>query len=158
MKAGLIIVGIWSAVLLFLSLIVTGAFGSIYSGRFYTFTLPFIIAAAVLLLLALIGLVAKPARVVLFWIVIPLHGLLILPFHFAVTRWPGSDDSPGMAWLCLIGGGSCIAAVMAMVLAIIGIVITLRKKRKNEPTTGEYSHVPRDTPSWPVEQRNDNTL
>jgi hypothetical protein len=145
MKASLIIAGIWSAVLLFLSLAITGAFGPLYSGSFYPFTLPFIISTAVLVALVIAGLIIKRARAVLFWIVIPLHGLLFLPFHFAITRWPGGDDGPGMAWLCLVGGGSCIAGVLAPVLAITGVVITVRRRKGTEPATGEYSHVPRET-------------
>jgi len=78
------------------------------------------------------GLVAKPARVDLFWIVIPLHGLLFLPFHFAITRWPGGDDGPGMAWMLFVGGGSCIAGALALVLAVIGVVITVRRRKEPE--------------------------
>lgn len=120
-KASLIIAGLWSAVLLLLSL-------AIISERYYPFTLPFIISTAVLVALAIAGLVAKRARVVLFWIVIPLHGLLFLPFYFAITRWPGWDDGPGLGWLFYVGGGSCIAGALAVVLSIAGVVITVLRR------------------------------
>jgi hypothetical protein len=123
MKASLIIIGIWSTVLLFMSLF-------IISERFYPFTLPFIISTAVLVALSITGLVAKRARVILFWIVIPLHGFLFLPFYFGMTRWPGWDDGPGLGWLFFVGGGSCIAGALAVVLAITGVVITVRRRKK----------------------------
>lgn len=137
MKACLIIIGIWSAVLLFLSLVITGVFGSLYAGSFYPFTLPFIIATGVLVALTVTGVSAKRARARLFWIAVPLHGLLFLPFYYANSRWPGGDDGPGLAWLFFIGGGSYIAGLVALIIAVIAAVISIRKKMETELTTGK---------------------
>lgn len=131
MKTGLIIVGIWSTVLLFLSLTIVGALGPIYAGSFYPFTLPFIVLAGISILPPIYGLVAKQVRAPMFWIAILLHGLLFLPFYYAIKRWPSGDDGPGMAWLIFIGRGSCIAGVIALVLVIIvGMNVVRRKSRE----------------------------
>jgi hypothetical protein len=128
MKAGLAIVGVWSASLLFLSLAISGHLGALYAGSSYTFTLPFIISVATLLLLSIMGLAESRARTALFWVVVPLHGLLYLPFNFAASRWPGGDDGPGLAWIMLVGGGSCIAAVLSLILIVVEIVSKNREK------------------------------
>ena len=125
-RASLIIIGIWSGVLFAVSSFMS--LGSLWVGSFYPFTLPFVVQAAVLVMLCAAGLAAKRAIVPLFWITIPLHGLLFLPFYFAITHWPGGDDCPGLAWLFFVGGGSCIAGILAIVFAVIGIVTTVRKR------------------------------
>jgi hypothetical protein len=127
MKAGLIIVGIWSALLLLLSLTATGAFGFLYEGSYYTFTLPFIVATALVLSLAVSGLVATRIRSSMFWFVTPLFGLLYFPYQYAVAQWPGGDDGPGMFWLLFVGRGSQIAGILAIVIIVTGIVIRIRK-------------------------------
>lgn len=129
MKTGLIIIGIWSLCLFLLSLLIVGAFGSLYDGSFYPFTLPFIVLAGTCVAVAVAGLVGKRIRSTMFWIAAPMHGLLFLPFQFAISRWPGGDDGPGMAWLLFVGGGSCIAGVLSLVLIVIAIIMTVQKKR-----------------------------
>ena len=133
MKAGLIIVGIWSLVLLFISLAIVGALGTLYDGSFYPFTLPFIVWAGLCAILSIIGLVTTRTRSAVFWVVTPLHGLLFLPFRFAIKRWPGGDDGPGMAWAFFVGGGSCIAGLLALVLILMGIILIVRKAKETEP-------------------------
>jgi len=132
MKAGLVIVGVWSVILLLLALTITGAFGDVYAGSFYSFTLPFIIMAATLAVLALAGLLLRPVRGVIFWLAIPLHGFLFVPFLCAIVRWPGGDDGPGMAWLLFVGGGSCIAAISSLVLTVREIIVSVRTTEKAE--------------------------
>lgn len=144
MKTGLIIVGIWSGVLLFISLAIVGALGPLYDGSFYPFTLPFIVLVGICTTLSIIGLVAQRARSAVFWVVTPLHGILFLPFRFAMKRWPGGNDGPGMAWLFLLGGGSCIAGLLALVLIVIGIIIIAGKAKETEPQTRSS---PLDVPS-----------
>ena len=128
MKVGLIMVAVWSMILLLLSLMIVGAFGPVYSGSFYSFTLPFIFMAGLSFAMAITGIRLKGVTCMMFWITIPLHGALFFPFYFAISRWPGGDDGPGMAWLIVIGGGSCIAALLAAILIILGIVATLSEK------------------------------
>jgi hypothetical protein len=134
MKTGLVIVGVWSTILLLLSLMIVGALGPIYDGSFYPFTLPFIVLAGVCILPPISGLVAKKARPLMFWISIPLHGLLILPFRYALKRWPGGDDGPGLAWGFIIGGGSCVACLIALALLTVGIRLVLQKPKETEPS------------------------
>ena len=138
MKAGLIVVGIWSAILLFISLAIVGALGPLYDGSFYPFTLPFIVWAGLCTILSIMGLVIKRARSTVFWVVIPLHGLLFLPFRFAIKRWPGGDDGPGMAWAFFVGGGSCIAGLLALVFILIRIFLIAGKAKESEPPPEPY--------------------
>ena len=111
MRTGLVIIGVWSGVLLLLSL----TFGGCYS-----FALPFILSAGLCVLLVVLGLIWKQLRATAFWVVMPLHGLLFFPYRYAIARWPGGDDGPGMAWLILVGGGSLIAAFLA-IMVIAGV-------------------------------------
>jgi hypothetical protein len=121
MKQSMLLIGVWSAVLLFLSLTIIGAFEPLYSGSFYPFTLPFIVMAGVVSALAFTGVVVTRIRTALFWPTLVLHGLLFLPFWFAYARWPGGDDGPGMAWGLVIGIGSRIAALLALALATLRV-------------------------------------
>ena len=75
------------------------------------------------------GIISQRFRGILFWISIPLHGLLYLPYNFAISRWPGGDDGPGMAWLLFVGGGAIIAGVIASVIVIIEIIRKTRRKQ-----------------------------
>jgi hypothetical protein len=127
MKAGLILVGIWSLCLLLLSLFVVGAFDPLHARSFYTFTLPFIILAALCVVIAVVGIAAKRARAVAFWVSTLLHGFLVLPYRFAMSQWPGGDDGAGMAWMYLVGWGSYVASVLAVIL----IAVVLMAKGKN---------------------------
>jgi hypothetical protein len=125
----LIVLGIWSLLLFGFSLLL-----ACNAWRFYVFTLPFIITSGALVGLAATGIIVHRTRTAMFWIAIPLHGLLFLPFYFAMSRWPGGDDGPGLAWMVFVGGGSCIAGALAIILTVIGIVLTARKIKETEPT------------------------
>jgi hypothetical protein len=127
MKTGLILVGIWSLCLLLLSLFVVGAFDPLHARSFYAFTLPFIILAALCVVIAVVGFVAKRARAVAFWVSAPLHGVLVLPYRFAMSQWPGGDDGAGMAWMYLVGWGSYVASLLAVIL--IAIVLMTKGKK-----------------------------
>ena len=127
MKTGLILVGVWSLCLLLLSLFVVGAFDPLHARSFYAFTLPFIILAALCVVIAVVGLVAKPARAVAFWVSTLLHGFLVLPYRFAMNQWPGGDDGAGMAWMYLVGWGSYVSIVLAVML--IAIVLMAKGKK-----------------------------
>lgn len=131
MKVGLIIICIWSAVLLLLSLLIAGICGFFEGGSLDLFMLPFpfILAAALVVYLTVKGLYDESARVKFFYIAVPLHGFLFVPFYFVLRHWPGGADGTGMVWMFLIGGGSCIAGALAVVLTFIGIIITIRKKK-----------------------------
>jgi hypothetical protein len=132
MKAALILVGIWSLCLLLLSLLVVGAFNPFHAHSFYAFTWPFIILAALCVIFAIVGLAAKQVRPTAFWLSTPLHGLLCLPYRFAMSQWPGGDDGAGMAWMCLVGWGSYIASLLAIILIAI-VLMAGRKKSRAEP-------------------------
>lgn len=130
MKIPLIIVGAWSFVLLLTSVSITGAFGSFFPGRYYFCMLPFIVTTAVLVLLVLVSLFTDRARVILFWITIPLHGLLVFPWYYALNRIPGGDDGTGMAWFFFVGGGACFAGVMGILISLYGISHHHYKKKE----------------------------
>jgi hypothetical protein len=132
MKAGLIFVGIWSLCLLLLSLFIVGAFDPLHARSFYPFTLPFITLAALCVVIAVVGLVAKRARAVAFWISTPLHGLLFFPYRFAMIQWPGGDDGGGMAWMYLIGWGSYIASLLAVIIILIAVILMAKGKKTRD--------------------------
>jgi hypothetical protein len=132
MKISLIIVAAWSTVLLLVSLMIVGTFPPIYEGNFYPFTGPYIIMSGLIVAMAFWGSAHQQSRKAIFWAAVPLHGLLYLPYRYAINRWPGGDDGPGIAWVFLVGGGSCIAALVAVVL----IIIELRGKRKRTEQAG----------------------
>src|SRR5512135_131116 len=131
MKTGLIIIGVWTTVLLFCSLAIVGALGPVYSGSFYPFTLPFIFLAGISLVLSICGLVVRRIRAYIFWFAASSHGLLFLPFYYAIRHWPGGDDGPGLAWGFLIGGGSCIAAIIAIVFLLMTILALVRGSKES---------------------------
>ena len=143
MKTCLVIVAAWSTVLLLVSLMIVGTFAPLYEGHFYPFTKPFIFLSGLIVVLAIWGIVQQKARKAIFWSAVTLHGLLYLPYRYAINRWPGGDDGPGMAWVFLVGGGSYIAALIAVVI----IIIALRGKRKRTEQSGPPNHR---SPSAPV--------
>jgi len=114
----LVVIAGWSACLLLAGLTVVGAFG-FYAGSFYWFTVPFLVAAGLCAAGATAGLWSRHLRARLFRIVAPCHALLILPCALGMALWPGGDDGPGMAWTVLIGGGSIVALVLAVSLAVV---------------------------------------
>lgn len=126
MRNSLIIIAAWSGVLLLVSLAIVGAFSPLlYEGAiFYSFTKPFIFVSSLLVIAAVTGVFSKRFQHALFWVTAPIHGLLYFPYRFAIDRWPGGDDGPGMAWLFLVGTGSYIAAT----IATVNIAITARRK------------------------------
>lgn len=126
-KAGLIVVGIWSLCLFAVSLLIVGAFGPLYAGSFYPATLLFIIPAGICVIVATVGLAARNARPAAFWLGTSLHGLLFLGFRFAMNRWPGGDDGPGLAWLFVVGAGSSLASFVAVVFIVAGFLAAAMK-------------------------------
>jgi len=129
----LIIIAFWSLRLFLLSLLIVGVFPSLYAGSFYLFTLPFIISSAFCFVLASIALGISKIRPIVFWVVTILHGLLYFPYRLAITRWPGGDDGPGMAWFFILGEGSCVAAVVSIILILcvaVSIVVKYKKRQK----------------------------
>ena len=139
MKTSLVIVAAWSTVLLLVSLMIVGTFAPLYEGHFYPFTKPFIFSSGFIVVLAIWGIAQQEARKVIFWSAVTLQGLLYLPYRYAINRWPGGDDGPGMAWVFLVGGGSYIAALIAVVV----IIIALRGKRKmTEQSDSPNPHSP----------------
>jgi hypothetical protein len=125
MKTGLIFQGGLAALLLLVGLLCVAA-----SQRFYPATIPFLTAAATCVFLAVRGVRVPDKAPLMFWIITPLHGLLFFPFWFAMSRWPGGDDGPGMIWLTIVGGGSCIAGVTSLVFVIIGTLSHGKAKRE----------------------------
>jgi hypothetical protein len=130
-KTGLVIVGIWSLCLFLLSSYIALFPLLIPSYRqfFYPFTLPFIIMAGECVALSAVGLRVMLMRSLIYSVVVPIHGILFLPYWFAVSRWPGGNDGGGIAWVLLIGGGSCIAGILSLVLIVIAAVTMLRTKK-----------------------------
>lgn len=127
MKTGLIVQGGLAAFLLLVGLLCVAS-----SQRFYPATLPFLTAAAACVLLAVRGVRVPDKATPMFCVLTPLHGLLFFPFWFAMSRWPGGDDGPGMIWLTIVGGGSCLAGVLGLAFGIIGAVSYGRAKRMTE--------------------------
>ncbi len=117
MKIGLIIQGALAAFLLLVGLLCVAA-----AQRFYPATLPFLIAATVCVVLAIIGISLPGKRALMFWGLTLLHGSLFFPFWLAMTHWPGGDDGPGMMWMILVGGGACLAGALAVVFLIVGLI------------------------------------
>ena len=135
MKAGLIIQGGLAALLLLVGLLCEAA-----SQRFYPATIPFLTAAATCVFLAVRGMCVPDKAPRMFWLLTPLHGLLFLPFWFAMSRWPGGDDGPGMFWLTVVGGGSCLAGGTSLVFVIIGgLDRSARKMPRTRPSDSELS-------------------
>jgi len=85
-------------------------------------------------MLSVTGLIVKRHQASLFWIAVPLHGLLFLPFGYAVSCWPRGDDGPGMAWGLLIGGGSFIATLLTAILLILRVAPLLSRRTTAKET------------------------
>jgi hypothetical protein len=137
MKAGLIIIAFWSLRLFLFSLLITGAFPFLYAGSFYLFTLPFIISSGLCFVLASLALSILKNHSSVFWVTTVLHGLLIIPYGFAMSLWPGGDDGPGMAWCYVLGEGSCVAAVVSIILVLcvsVSIIVKYKKRQKTIET------------------------
>jgi hypothetical protein len=110
MKRFLIFIAIGSLLLFTLSLIITGVF-PFYPADFYAFTVPFMIVSFGSFLLALIGILIRKAQKFFFITSLILFALLVAPYAYAISQWPGGDDGPGMAWTIFVGGGAFLAAI-----------------------------------------------
>ncbi|MES9972375.1 MAG: hypothetical protein ABW092_20270 [Candidatus Thiodiazotropha sp.] len=115
MGPGLFFTGAWSLILFAASLLIAST-----ANQFYVSTLPFIVTSGLIVILAFIAAQSDRLRRGLYWAVVSMHWLLFVPFFFALNRWPGGDDGPGLAWLLFIGSGSFIAFILAIVFAIKG--------------------------------------
>jgi hypothetical protein len=123
---GLFFVGAWSFILFAASLFIT-----LNANQFYVFTLPFIVISGSIVVLAFVASQSTRLRPALYWIAISLHWLLFAPFFFALNRWPGGDDGPGLAWLLFIGSGSFIAILLALIFTIKGTNVNDKPEVEN---------------------------
>ena len=81
----LIAIGSWSAVLLFLSLTISGVFG-FYAGTFYWFTIPFHLVAGTCVIATIFGLLAPTKNEFVFWMVAPVHAAMVVSFSLAMSK------------------------------------------------------------------------
>jgi hypothetical protein len=123
------IVSFWALLGLLASLLIVGGFDWLvaYGGSFYLFTVPYLVQMALCFVasgIAVIWHVRLPSRTILVAVAV-LLAAAPLSWHFAISRWPGGDDGPGMAWYIYIGllaiggtlvslyiGGFCLLAKM----------------------------------------------
>ena len=83
-----------------------------YAGSFYWFTVPHL----TLLPLSLTAIIADSrlgARAT-FWRALICLCCALPTFLFAMNRWPGGDDGPGMAWAFVIGPASLVNALVGI--------------------------------------------
>ena len=118
MKISLVIIAAWSLLLILASLAFIGAF-PFYPARLYDFTLPFVSHAIGTHITAVLGVVIRRIRSIIFWPAIALHGSLVLSCRYAMSQWPGGDDGPGMGWFFIVGGGSYVALATALLCAML---------------------------------------
>ena len=122
------IIAVWSLVLLFLALEITGLLPP-YSGSHYWFTLPFIANVAVTFVLGLIAAMREKSRSN-YYLAPALFLFVPVTWYFALARWPGGDDGPGMGWYFSLGLGMLIAFLIGAVNLAV-----LYRKGKREGTT-----------------------
>jgi len=118
MKIGLVITAAWSLLLILASLTFIGVF-PFYPARLYDFTLPFVAHAIGTHITAVLGLVVRRIRSIIFWPALALLGSLVFSYHYAMSQWPGGDDGPGMGWFFIVGGGSYVALATALLSAVL---------------------------------------
>jgi hypothetical protein len=85
--AGLFFITSWPFIFFLTSLFI-----ALNAKHFYLITLPFISGSALIVALAIIAGIFDRLSRPLFWTVACRHGLLFIPFFFALNRWPGGDD------------------------------------------------------------------
>ena len=114
-----------SSVLSFLGFEITGILPP-YPGSFYPFTLPFLFQINLIVVVSIFVLTKKSLPLYFFNLVS--FTLLIGSSSFAMTRWPGGDDGPGLAWSFLIGLGTIGTLMLGVVLIVLSVVL-IRKNR-----------------------------
>ena len=139
----MIVTGILSLLMLLFSLLLSHAFDpiiyrsldpSIIRPTFYPFTLPFILQSTACVICACFAIFSRHRRL-FFWITVALNGLLILAHHYAMSRWPGGDDGPGLAWLLIL---KPVVIISGIISVIWGLLVVILKKKKSEPAGGAY--------------------
>jgi len=111
------------------SLTAINAFSFIYEGSYYSFTLPTVVAAAVCLLSSVLGLSGVLPMRVAFWSAVPVGSVTFLAAAYALSRWPGGDDGPGMFWMLFVGSSSAVLSLLSIVLLFVGIIAAVRNRR-----------------------------
>jgi len=111
------------------SLTAINAFSFIYVGSYYSFALPTVVAAVFCLLFSVLGLSGLLPKRVAFWWAVPAGSLTFLAAAYALSRWPGGDDGPGMFWMLFVGSSSAILSILSVVLLVVGIVAAVRNRR-----------------------------
>ena len=108
----------------FLSFQITGILPG-YSGSFYWFTVPHLLLVIACCLIVYIDYkLGATWSLTLAWIFI-----LVLPvtYWFAISRWPGGDDGPGLAWALLVGGVSLVSVLVGIPLLFLGHKLKIRR-------------------------------
>ncbi len=121
-KIAMRMICVWSLIILFLALIVIGLF-PFYPGSFYWFTIPLITQALVAFGLSSAYSLNRIPSTKMACTVFIIHLLLPATWYFAMSKWPGGNDGPGLAWYYFVGGGSLIASLLG-----VGSLITLKIK------------------------------
>lgn len=130
MKASLFIVMIWSAFLLFFSLLIGGYLRWLLPNDSYGFTIPFVACALGCIILSARELLLDQPRRQRVRTIVTMHGLLIIPAFMAITVWPRSDDGPGLGWIFFVLIGSGVATVIASIIGIVALIRRLKAVRK----------------------------
>lgn len=121
-KQGIAVVGIWSFVLLCLA---WWASEWNIKGMIVYSSLPFVIATVTCCILSIAGILWECRRTMFFWILVPIHGVLIvLCFCFDS---PSGDHGTLIRWGVGVGIGSLIATFISIYFGIRYFIE--RKKR-----------------------------
>jgi len=94
----------------------------------YWFVWPYIALAVSCALAAAAGLRWAAVQRRAIWVAESSCFLLPFASWFAILRWPGGDDGPGMGWLLVVIPASIAAFAIALVIAVVFMVHKSRNK------------------------------
>ena len=128
-RAGLMLEAVLSLVTALLCLTAVNAFSFLYPGSFYPFTLPAIAIALFCFASSAAGLADAGRRERWFWSVVAVGPFMTVAHGYALYRWPGGDDGPGMFWGLFVGAGSALMSTASACLLVWGWVAKVRSRR-----------------------------
>lgn len=96
--------------------LILAPFGLIYSH--YWFVWPFVVASVTCVVAAAVAMATSAISRVAFWVADASCSCLLPAAWFAMDRWPGGDDGPGMMWSIFVCPISLVALLASLALPV----------------------------------------
>jgi len=118
----------YATALAFWSVHVSGILAGV---RNYWFVWPTILLAIAIAVLSLFGLLAcfyRHGARPIFWLTSIGYLFIFATAYYAITRWPGGDDGPGMGWGLTVIPPTILSAFVAFVFLALDLINALHHR------------------------------